>query len=172
MYRRLLYFVLLIAVAAGFWIRGEIYVHHVLSGLAGTAAGLLELAYLITMVSFASIILRNLLRRGDNRREVPVTVKSIERGGTSLSAGVVRLQATAKRAFVHQPVLACALLFVAVAALAGVPIGLLALATPGGFTAFGPVEWLVLGLAELPVVLFVFLVVSGLRSGDGSSSGL
>lgn len=170
MYRRLFYFMLLIVVAAGLWIRGGIYFRQVHSGLAGTAAGLLELAYLITMVAFASVILRNLLRRSEDRHEVPVTAKSIERGGASFSEGVVRLQTTARRAFVHQPVLAGALLFAAVAALASIPIGLLALATPGGFAAFGPVEWLVLGLSELPVVFFVLLVVNGLRSGNDSSS--
>jgi hypothetical protein len=169
MYRRLFYFLLLVVVAAGLWIRGSFYLHHVRGGLAGTAGGLLELGYLLTMIALASVIVRSLLRSDGVRREMPVTAGSSERRGASLSEIVVQLQTTARQAFVHRPVLASALLLVAVAAFAGIPIGLLALSTAGGLTAFGPIEWLVVGLAELPVVFFLVLVVIGFRSGTDSS---
>ncbi len=169
MLRRLFYFLLLIVVAAGVWIKGNIYLNNVRDGLAGTTGGLLKLAYLFTMIAFAFVIVRSLLRSDRARRETRVTGESSEPRATSFSESVIRLQTTARRAFSRRPVLAGVLLLVVAAVLAGIPIGLLALGSAGGVTAFGPIEWLVVGLAEMPVLFFLILVAIGFMSGHDSS---
>lgn len=169
MYRRLLHFSLLLVVAAGLWIKGRLYFQHVHAGQAGTTEGLLELAYLLTMISLASIILRSLLRDRRKRSELLAKGEASEPRETSLSENVARLQTIARRAFVRRPVLVSGLLLGVTAVLGSIPIVLVALATAGGISAFGPVEWLVVGLAELPIFFIAIRIAFGLMAGQRSS---
>lgn len=169
MSRLLFYFFLLVVITAGFWIKARVYLDHARGGLAGTTGGLLELAYLLTMIAFACVIVRSLLRCDKARRDTPVMDESSERREVSFSESVSWLQTTARRAFGRHPVLASALLLIVVAVFAGIPVGLLAVGRVGGLTAFGPIEWVVVGLAELPLLFVLILVAIGFRSGRDSS---
>lgn len=164
MFLRLLYVGLLIVVAAGLWVQGGIYLEHVRSGRAGTAAGLLELAYLLTIFALGAMILRSLLRAEKARFDKEVRERSDEGREVSFSESVVRLQTAVRRSFVQRPVFTLALLLISTALLASIPILLVALGTAGGLPALGRVEWLGVGLAELPILLIVIVVVIGVMS--------
>ena len=158
MFRRLIYSLLLAVGVVVFWIKGKSYLHDVRIGLAGTTGGLLQLAYLLAMMALVFIILRNLLRSAPrDTREA------------SFAASLHRLQTVARGAFVRSPVLASASLAIFAAVFGGIPIGLLAFGRVGGIRTFDIGEWIVVGVAELPIVFVVAAIVVGFMSGHESS---
>jgi len=169
MFRRLFYSLLLAVGVVVFWIKGRSYLHDVRIGPAGTTGGLLQLAYLLAMMVLIFIILRTLLRSGRSRSAAPFTGGPRATREDSFAARLHRLQTVARGAFVRSPVLPSALLAVFAVTVGGIPIGLLALGHVGGIRTFDIGDWIVVGVAELPIIFVVIAIVVGFMSGHESS---
>jgi hypothetical protein len=150
---------LLLVVALAFiGVKGPIYVHNVRLGLAGTEAGYFGLAWLLAMLAAVVVAVRALLRdRLSQRADSRLTASQLKARPDPFRETLHQLPKNVRGAFTHRPILASVLSLIVLA----IPVGLVAMATAGGWQSFGPREWVLVSLAEMPaLIVAVFVLLS------------
>lgn len=153
MLRRSFHCLLLVLLAAAVWIKGKAYIHDMRAGPAVSTESMLQLAYLLVVLALALVILRNMLRGARTDGAAPE--------GDSFFETIRRLQAAARTTFAERPIWASLVLGTLAIVAAVIPISLLAAGREGGMESFGPSEWVIVGLAELPALFVVVVVTTG-----------
>lgn len=162
---RLPYYLLLVSAALFILVKGTPYIREVRLGLAGTPAGFLQLFMLLAMVVAAVIAVRMLLGRPSPHR--PAGQRQAREAPFNETPH--RLHTVIRRAIAHRPVLASTLSVILGVVLACIPISLVAMGRVGGVGTFGLREWILVGVAELPIVFVVVIVLIRFMSGRNSS---
>ena len=149
MFRRALYSLILVVSLPVVWINAQTYLHDVRLGMAMASAGLLQLAYVLVCFAIPLIALRTLLQLRHRNKTKTAAVPSFRNE-------FHRIQAVWGGAFSARPISASLLSLL----LISIPFGLVLMAS-GGWRSFGPHDWVMVGIAELP---FAFVVLVGLFS--------
>jgi hypothetical protein len=126
-------------------VAGYDYVGRVRAGQGGSQTALSDLLWIFG-IAIGVLFLRRKFRQ---RQTSPGTVDS-----SSFSRTLKTLPYDVRAAFAHRPIFASFLTLFVIA----IPIGMVRLATPGGFRGFGSDRWLLVGVVETPVVLITVLV--------------
>jgi hypothetical protein len=151
-FRRALYSLILVVGLLVVWINGRTYLHDVRLGMAMTSAGLLQLAYVLVCCAIPLIALRTLLQlRHRNKTKVAAA--------RSLRDEFHRIQAVSGGAFASRPISASLISLL----LISIPFVLVLLAS-GGWGSLGPHDWVMVGVAELPIAFVVLIGLFSLRS--------
>lgn len=154
MFRRSLYAVILVATLSAIYLKGSTYFHEVLLGLAGTSAGILDLGYLLAMVVVAVIAIRVLLRSRSSYRTPGPGTGEPSTTYPFRAISVQGIRTTIRGAFSTSPVLAGLLALILLA----IPISLAALSV-GGLEKLSLANWIIVGLAEFPIIIVAWIAL-------------
>lgn len=154
MFHRLLYALVLVAVLFAAWLKGGAYLHEVHLGQAGTPAGLLDLGYVLAMVSAAIIAVRTLLRSKSSHRIPQGHADQARTAEGQAVLPVQRIRTTVRGAFSTRPVSASLLLLF----LFSIPVCLAAFSV-GGLRLLSPENWILVGISELPISVVTIIAL-------------
>lgn len=151
------YAVLLAAVGFGA-LKSVLFIQKARFGIALTGPGYFDLANILVAALAAWIAVRGLRRdAGGGQTGVSHAAASDEWPARSFVEDMRQMPETYRKAFRQHPILLTLLM----AILAALPIGLLIFATGRDPARFELADWLLLGIAELPMVVAVGLVIRG-----------
>jgi hypothetical protein len=171
MFQRVVYFWALAAVLATAAVRSVRDVRTASLGLGTTADALWQLAYLVVTLALAAVILRTILRQrpadepGTGTQAASRHGSAPERSSSpdrSLMGRLYQVRALIRTSFERRPMYTVISMTATLLIVACLPLGLLASRHLGGLQAFfGTPEWILLGLAEVPLAFVAVVVLGG-----------
>jgi uncharacterized membrane protein YcjF (UPF0283 family) len=163
MIRRIFHY-LLIAVAIVFIaMKSSIVTGHVHARMSFATADYLDLLQAAVLLVAAVGSVRFLIKDGKTHKATMIS-KSQERLWW-IPDSIRELPITLTDAFLRRPVLTSVTMLIFVPACMALPIGLRSLSLAGGWKAFSSRDWIVVGVAEVPMVgIALFVAYIGLRS--------
>lgn len=159
MLERFSWYVALLA-AVGFGVlQGSLFIQKVRSGVALAEPGYINFGNVLIAAVAVWIAIRGLKRAARDARTGVTREATFGRvSETSFLEDVRSMPDTYRRAFRQRP----KQLTVLMGILAALPIGLWTLATGRGPSRFGLTDWMLVGFAELPIVVAIGLMIRGL----------
>lgn len=158
MFRRVLYAIILVASVPMIWVNTEAYLHDVRLGMLETSVGTLQLGYLLAAVAIFVIAARTLLQMRAQPNRASGQRGDTTVGPASISNRIHQIRTGWRAAYARRPVWVIVLLIGLVLLLLSIPFDLVYLAS-GGLRSLELHDWIMVGLAELPVA---FVVVAAL----------
>lgn len=152
MFRRLFYAVILVSALLAAWFQGGLYLHEVHLGEARTLTGFLDLGYLLAIAVFVVIAGRVLLRRRLTPRIAQNHADRTHSAEIARGLSVKHIRITVRRAFSTNPIRASVLILF----LISIPIVLAALSV-GGLKELSLGNWILVGMAELPIAVVTMI---------------
>jgi hypothetical protein len=157
MWNRLLYGICLTIALLGLYIKGGTYLNTLRLGHGTTVLAFLDLAYILAIAALAIICVRGLLGRKP-RASGGTAAEPIGSQEQSLRSQLQSLSGMGPEALSRRPFLvSLTALF-----LAAIPICLMTLRA-GGWSKLGQLEWILIGLAELPLAFVAAVAFFGAK---------